>query len=268
MKLHLIPILFICLFLNLSCESRQQKEFNRGIKYQSNGDFKEAIIEFDKSMKREPGTPTSLRAARESIKILLYDTKNYEKAIDVLKFLILYSTNPEERWKSQSQISQIYFDNLAWYDKALIEYSKLLTGNLPKEENLRVRLAIARSYYYLGQFSQSWSEASSILVEHDVSEDQVFDVYLLQANIQQSLKKYPEAAKALEQMLVKFPIRSKKDNIGINLALCYEELGVYKEALRVLESLKDYYQPKEYIELRIKKLKDRLLNQPKKRLKK
>lgn len=268
MRLYFIPILFIYVFLNLSCESRQEKELNRGARFQSNGEFKEALMEFDKVMKREPGNPISLRAARESIKILLYDTKNYEKAIDVLKFLILYSNNPEERWKSQSQIAQIYFDNLAWYDKALIEYSKLLTGDLPKDENLKVRVAIARTYYYLGQFSQSASEASSILVEQGVSEDQAFDVYLLQANINQSLKKYTEAAKSLEQIMVQFPERSKKENIGINLALCYEELGVYKEALRVLESLKDYYKPKEYIELRIKKLKDRLLNQPQKRLKK
>lgn len=256
------------LFLNLGCESRQEKEFNRGVKYQSNGEFKEALLEFDKVMKREPSNTIALRAARESVKILLYDTKNYEKAIDALKFLILYSNNPDERWKSQSQVAQIYFDNLAWYDKALLEYSKLLTGDLPKDESLKVRLAIARTYYYLGQFAQSSSEASSILVEQDVSDDQAFDVYLLQANINQSLKKYTEAAKALEQLMVRFPERAKKENIGINLALCYEELGVYKEALRVLESLKDYYKPKEYIDLRIKKLKDRLLNQPQKRLKK
>ena len=66
----------------------------------------------------------------------------------------------------------------------------------------------------------------------------------------------------------KFPDRSKSENVGINLALCFEELGVYKEAIRVLESLLGYYQPKEYIELRLKKIKGRLLNQPQKRLKK
>jgi tetratricopeptide (TPR) repeat protein len=268
MRLYFIPLAFIFLFLNLSCDTRQENEFERGLKYQSKSDFQLALSEFDRTMKREPGNLVSLRAARESLKILLYEIKNYEKAIDVLKFLILYSNSPEERWKAQSQISQIYFDNLAWYDKALVEYSKLLSGHLPKEENLRVRLAIARCYYYLGQFAQSWSEASNILVEHDISEDQAFDVYLLQANIHQSLKKFPEAAKELERILIRFPERAKKENIGINLALCYEELGVHKEALRVLESLKEYYKPKEYIELRIKKIKYRLLNQPKKRIKK
>ncbi len=253
---------------NVGCQSRQQVEFDRGIKSQSRGDFSDALLDFEKVMKREPSNSISLRAARESLKILLYEVKNYEKAIDLLKFLILYSKDPEERWRSQNQIAQIYFDHLAWYDKALVEYSKLLSGDLPKEEKLRVRLAIARSYYYLGQFSQSWSETNHFLTEQDLSEDFLFDVYLLQANIQQALKKFTDAAKSFERMMAQFPEKSKKENIGINLALCFEELGAYKDALKTLEEMKSYYQPKDYIDLRIKKIKDRLLNQPKKRLKK
>jgi len=261
---------FLCaqIFFHVGCESRQEKEFKRGIKYQNSKDYSSALEEFEKSIKREPGNPTSLMAARESIKILLYEVKNYEKAIELLKFLILYSNNSEERWRSQSQIAQIYFDNLGWYDKALIEYSKLLNGNLSKEEQTKIHLSIARAYYYLGQFNQSWNEASSLLLENSVSQDQIFDVYLLQANIHQSLKRFSEATKLFEEILTRFPERSKKENVGINLALCYEELGVYKEAMRVLESLKNSYEPKEYIALRLKKLKDRLINQPKKRLKK
>jgi tetratricopeptide (TPR) repeat protein len=250
------------------CNSPQEIDLNRGLQFQSRGEFREAVTEFDKVMKRSPRSLASIRAARESAKIYLYELKNYDRTIEVLKFLILYSNNSEERWKSQSQIAQIYFDNLAWYDKALIEYNKLLAGHLSKEEQIRVRLAIARSYYYLGQFLQSSNEASQILVEQGVSEDQAFDVYLLQANIYLSLKNHFDAAKALERILQRFPDKSKKENVGINLALCYEEMGVHTEALRVLESLKSYYEPKEYVELRIRKIRERYLNLPKTRIKK
>ncbi len=267
-RFRLILFVGFVIFGILGCNSPQEVDLERGLRFQSQGELREAVAQFERAMKRKPGTRQALRAARESAKILLYDLKNYERTIDVLKFLILYSDNPEERWKAQSQIAQIYFDNLAWYDKALVEYSKLLSSNLSKDDQIRTRLAIARSYYYLGQFNQSWSEASDLLVEQGVSADQAFDILLLQANIHLALKKYAEASKALEQILVRFPERSKKENVGLNLVLCYEELGVYKEAVRVLDGLRSYYEPREYIELRLKKIKDRFLNQPKKRLKK
>lgn len=269
MNLRGVILLAYLLFIGgVSCDTPQEIDLHRGLKFQSEGEFREAIAEFEKVMKRNPGNGPSLRAARESAKILLYDLKNYDGTIGVLKYLILYSNEPEERWKSQGQIAQIYFDNLAWYDKALLEYNKLLSSDLPKSERAKIRLALARTYYYLGQFNQSWSEASELLVTEDVSRDQAFDILLLQANIHLALKKYPEASKALEQLTSQFPERSKKENVGINLALCYEELGVHKEALRVLESLREFYEPKEYIELRIKKIRERYFNAPKKRIKK
>ncbi len=261
-------ILGLLVFFSSGCSTQQEKDYQKGISYQNNSEFREAVVEFEKAMKRQPGTSVALNAARERAKILLYEIKNYEGVIDTLKYLILYSDIPEERWKAQSQIAQIYFDNLAWYDKALIEYSKLLSSQLSKEEQIRIKLAIARSYYHLGQMQQSWNEAKQILVVPGISQDTAFDVLLLQANVQLALKNFTEAAKSLEEIMKRFPERSKRENVGINLAICYEELGVYKEAIRVLESLLSYYQPKEFIELRLKKIKGRLLNQPKKRLKK
>ncbi len=269
MNLRGVVILTYLLFIGgVGCDTPQEIDLNRGLKLQAKGELREAVAEFEKVMKRKPGSGPSLRAARESAKILLYDLKNYDRTISALRYLILYSNDPAERWKSQSQIAQIYFDNLAWYDKALIEYNKLLSSDLPKTEQTRVRIALARTYYYLGQFSQSWSEASELLLDQEVSRDQAFDILLLQANIHLALKKYPEASKALEQLISQFPERSKKENVGINLALCYEELGVHKEALRVLESLREFYEPKEYIELRMKKIRERYINSPRKRIKK
>lgn len=256
------------IFSLAGCETSQEVDLKRGLKFQSNGEFREAIAEFEKAMKRDPTSSISVRAARESAKILIYDLKNFDRAISVLRFLILYSNDPQERWKSQKQIAQIYFDNLAWYDKALSEYSKLLSSDLNKEDQVKIRLSIARSYYHLGQFAQSWSEASELLRRFEVSKDQEFDLLLLEANIHLALKKYIDASKTFELILAKFPEHSKKENVGLNLALCYEELGAVKEALRVLELLRATYEPKEYIELRIKKLRGRVINGPVKRIKK
>lgn len=216
-------------------------------------------------MKRAPAASAALQAARESVKILVFELKNYERAINALRFLILYSNDAEERWRAQSQIAQIYFDNLAWYDKALIEYSKLLSSNISKSEKIRIKLAIARCYYYLGQLAHSWSEASLILAEDDLSEEIAFDAMLLQANIQISDKKFADAVKSLEALAKRYPERSKKENVGLNLSLCHEELGNQEAAIRALEETKGTYESKDYIDLRIKKIRERFSDLPRKR---
>jgi tetratricopeptide (TPR) repeat protein len=250
------------------CDTPQTIDFNRGAGFQAKNEFHLAVSEYEKVIRRAPRSQLALRAARESAKIYLYEIKNYERSIEVLKLLVLYSDQPEERLKAQTQIAQIYFDNLARYDKALIEYSRLLASNLSKAEKLKVRLAIARTYYYLGQFSQSWSEAREILLDKSVSPDQAFDVMLLQANINLAQKDFLEAARILRKIMADFQERATKENIGLSLALCYEELGNHEEAIGVLEFVKTYYQPKEYIELRIRKIKQKTVNQPKMRIKK
>jgi tetratricopeptide (TPR) repeat protein len=261
-------IIYLLFLGGAGCDSPQSLDFDRAMKYQSKNEFREAAAEFEKVMKRNPRSALALKAARESVRIYLYELKSYEKTIAVLKLLVLYSDIPDERWKSQNQIAQIYFDNLARYDKALIEYSRLLASNLSQAEKLKVRLAIARSYYYLGQLSQSLSESREMLLDQTVSDDLVFDVKLLQANISLAQKNFMEAAKNLKTIIAHFPERAKKENVGLNLALCYEELGLHDESIKVLEYVKTYYEPKEYIELRIKKIHQKDLNLPKKRLKK
>ena len=252
-------------FATLSCENSQERHLREGLKNYHSGQLRDALAEFDSAMKRAPGTTAALRAARESVKILVFDLKNYERAISALRFLILYSTDAEERWRAQSQIAQIYFDNLAWYDKALIEYSKLLSSNVAKTEKIRIKLAIARCYYYLGQLPHSWSEASLILAEDDLPEGIAFDSLLLQANIQISDKKYSEAVKSLELLAKRYPERAKKENVGLNLSLCHEELGNQDAAIQALEEIKGTYESKDYIELRIKKIRERFSDLPRKR---
>lgn len=254
---------FLIFGISFGCDTPQERDLKSGSKLQIIGEYREAVTAFESAMKRNPRTPEALKAARESVKILVYELKNYERAIEVLKFLILYSTDPEERWRAQSQIAQIYFDNLTWYDKALIEFSKLLTSPISKKEQLAVRLAIARCYYHLGQFPLSWSESSQILTEYDLTQDQEFDTSLLQANIQISLKKWASAADILEGLEKKFAERARKENVGINLSICYEELGKLKEAVRVLEKMRRYYEPRDYIDLRISKIRERYLEAPK-----
>lgn len=63
-------------------------------------------------------------------------------------------------------------------------------------------------------------------------------------------------------MMVEFPERSAKENIGLTLSVCYEELKDFKSAIDLLEKIKSQHPMPEYIDIRIKRLQDRLKNQP------
>lgn len=250
------------------CGNSVDQQLRQGLSLQSQGAYREATIELERVMKREPGTHRGLQAARANAKILLYDLKRFDAAIEALKYIVLYSKDHEERNKAQMQTAQIYFDNLGWYDRALIEYGKLLSTDLTKEEKLKVKLAMARCYYYLGQFEQSLREINEYETKTSSLGEGDFDILLLRANILLAQKNIAQAARSLVTLLTEFPERSKKENVPINLVLCYEELGYFQKAIDLLISLRKDYEPKDFIDLRIRKIQQRVQNQPKIRLKK
>ena len=54
------------------------------------------------------------------------ETKNYPVAIEFYRALILRSADAEERRSAQRFIAQIYFENLLDYDRAVVEFERLL----------------------------------------------------------------------------------------------------------------------------------------------
>ena len=75
-------------------------------------------------------------------------------------------------------------------------------------------------------------------------------------------KNYARAAEIYKELLKNYFEKSLKENIPLLLAVCYEEIKDFQTAIKTLEILVGKYTPPEYIELRIKRLKERLKNQP------
>ena len=75
-------------------------------------------------------------------------------------------------------------------------------------------------------------------------------------------KKIDEAIKLFKKLLEENPRKAEKENVGINLSLAYEEKKDFSQAMKILEKMKDTYPTKEFIELKINRLKQRAKNQP------
>jgi tetratricopeptide (TPR) repeat protein len=250
------------------CEKQRINDFKKAQVAQNNGEIRIASSLFEKIIQKEGTNDLSIQSTRELVKIYLYELKDYNKAIEKLRFLVLYSKDAAERIKSQKQIAQIFFDNKAQYENAVVEFSRLLSVTLTKVENIEIRLSIARAYYHLGNFEQSWQETLALSMITDIPEGNLYDIKLLQANIKMAQKDHSTAAKMYEELLKLYQVRANKENIPLSLSLCYEVEGEFEKAIEILTPLVDSYKPSEFISLKIKKLIDRQLNKPKKRVKK
>ncbi|AHI04516.1 hypothetical protein BDW_00030 [Bdellovibrio bacteriovorus W] len=251
----------LILLVLCACTSQEEIEFKAGKKEVSQGHFRIALGYFDRVIKRNSKTFFILESAREAARVSFYETRDFKKAVQYYQILVLKSDNELERVQSQKQIASIYFDNLQDYKQAIIEYSKLQQMNPTDIESAQYKLNIARAQYYLNDFFQAESEINALLKLKGDPNTQ-FTATMLKGNILVAKKEFEAAAGIFKSLIEKYPEKAFEENVALVLAVCYEENLDFKNAIAVLREIEDKYQPKEYIELRIKRLQERQKNAP------
>lgn len=224
-------------------------------------DYSAAIAVFDQIIQSNPEGPRALQAARQGARIAHLEAKNYPLAVSFYRQIILQSPDASERKSAQRFIAQIYFENLLEYDKAVQEYEKLLKQQNQPEEAFRYRLNLAKAHYQMNNWDQALNEIDTILSQK-TGPDEVFEAKLLKASVFLNRRKLAEAAELFEDILKEFPDRSQKDNVALNLVVCYEDLKDFGKAIEVLERMKEGYPNPDFLNLRIARLKERRENQP------
>lgn len=241
--------------------SYQDVEYRRAKSDESSGNFKSALEHYHRIIKREPKSDLAITSARKAARISLLEIKNFTAAIGFYKHLVVYSSDPKERFSSQKKIADIYFEKIGNYPQAIIEYGRLLKLPHTKEENYFFRTRIAKSHFQVNNFYQSLVEVDTLLEEKPES-DKEFDLKLFKANIFLTTKKVDDAIKVFKELMKINPQKAQAENVGINLSVAHEEKKDFKTAIEVLESIKESYPTQEFIELKIKRLKERAENQP------
>lgn len=244
-----------------ACTKKTEIEFEAAEKEAAEGRFKEALINYDKTILKSPQSESSLQAAREGARIALYELKDYDKALYYYRKIILNSEDVAERLASQKMVASIYLDNLNDYPKAIIEYHRLIELPHTEDEEIQYRTKIARSYYYANNFNQTLTEVDSLL-KKDLDKKAYFDLLVLRANTFMANRQLEKAAEILIDLMKKYPEISVKENVGLTLAVCYEEQKNFKKAIQVLEEIKNSYPQPEFIEVRVRRLKERAMNAP------
>lgn len=254
-------IVFSLIACDLESESSLKKKAEES---ESSGNYSRAIESYEKIINiRRSQDQNSTNYAKTAAQLALIKTKEYERALKLFRYIILNSNEPVERLDAQKKIAEIHFTHLATpdYAEAIKELSKLLSLRLAAEDRLNYHTDLARAYYRANNFYQAQIEIDRILQE---TKDKVrqYDLKRLKADIYLSSKDQQNAVNIYVDLLKSFPEQSKKDDIGLSLAVSYEDQEKYDKAIEVLTSLKKESEKPEYLDLRIKRLKERLSQQP------
>jgi len=252
--------MLVFLFL-ASCTNSQEADFNRADSYIKSGDNKKAAKYLEQAIRRNDSSPIAIKAMKEAARLYFLEFKDYKKAASYYQKIVRFSAIEEERLEGQKQLASLYFDSLQDYERAAVEYSKLATSSRVDSEKATYKLSVARSYYYLGNYFQTLSEISEIL-KLKSDKDVEFQAQLLRGNVYIAQKEFEKATETFKQLIRKFPDKSTDENVHLVLSLSLEENGDFSEAIETLISIKDRYEPKDYLELRIKRIQQRAKNQP------
>ena len=250
------------LFMLSGCRfSYDNIEYRRAKNAVEKKDYPLALKHYERVIKRDPEGKISLIAAKEASLISLIDTKQFNLAIKFLEHIVLYSENEVDRREAQEKIAFIYFDKINDYKKALINYSKLLVINLPQSKRVEYKQNIAKSDYYLNDFKQALIEIDDLL-KLKLTGQEKFQTLYFQAGIYMAMKKIDEAILVYRGLLKEFPLQAKKEKVGMSIAVAYEDMNDFNKAIDILNEIKPTYPDLQFIDIKIKRLKQRLANLP------
>ncbi len=225
------------------------------------GDYGRAIQIIREIKDRDPDDQRSIQWARWGARVAHMEAKDYAAAVDFYKHLVIRSSSSSERKNAQTLVAQIYFEHLQDFNRAVIEYEKLLKLDSLPAEKFRYRLNLAKSHFQLNNLEQAANEID-VLLQEQLEPEQVFDAKVVKASIFMADKKLTQAAQSWEELLREFPEQSKREKIALNLVVCYEELKDFAKAIEILEGMKDDYPDPDFLNMRISRLRDRKINQP------
>jgi len=256
-----------CIFLTSCFFKNVDPDFSLAEGAAESQDYKTAVKYYKRVLLKAPDSELALNAADKASQLALLKTQDYLQAIEFFKYIVLHSKDEKQRHQAQEKVAFIYLERLNLFEKAIEEYSRLVALPILATQKVEYRHKIARAFYYLNKFDQALLEITDILDEQ-INEDQRFALSLFKANVLLTQKKTYEAIEELNKLHTSFPSRSKEEKIRFMMAVAYEDQNEFDKALEILNEIKLEYDDPDFIEIKIKRLTERMANQPGRKKKK
>ncbi len=236
--------------------------YESGLESAKSHDLESAMALFEQVVQQRSHPSFSLLAAKEAASISFFRLKDYKRALKYYKFIVLNSQNQMERIEAQKQIISIYFDHEQDYKNAIKEITKFIFLNGKNNEYAdKIKINLAKCYLHLGNFEQAIQELTGILKDNPSTEVQV-EALLLMGNIYLNQKNNLKSAEVFKTLLDKHTESALRENVPVLLSVVLEDNNDFKGAIEILKKYETKMTNKEYVELRLKKLAERIRNAP------
>lgn len=245
-----------------SCDfSYTALEKRRAVQAEKSQDFDAAVKYYRRIVTRSPESKIGIEAARAAARISEYETRNFLEAVWFYEHIIKYAKDESERRKAQVTISDIFFERILDYRRAIIEFNKLLILRNSNSESVDFKFKLAKSHYYLNDFEEALSEVEGALKLTE-QPSKVFELKMFLASIYFNTKRLETALEIYRVLVKEDKARARKENVFMNIVVCLEELEQFDKAIVELEQMRADYSDPEFIDLKIKRLKERKANMP------
>lgn len=241
------------------CRSRSEKLYTEAYEKINQNEFKSAIELLESSAELEKNNIKKTKALFEAARLLRFERQDYESALKHLRTVVLSSKDEKMRLLAQESICEIYFDHMQNYQEALKELL-ILEPLLPESKKKELlRLKTAQSQHLIGNSQAALEYIDSVLKISTVDKSPFLK---LKAQVLQSENKFDEALKIYDQIYASSQIYFKAENLFYAVSAIQEEKKDYKQGVEYLEKHDTEITDKNYLELRIKKLKEKQINKP------
>lgn len=254
-------ILAACLFLQGCRLDFTYLEFREAEKSAERGDYTRAVRYYQKVIEREPDSTLAMKSAKSASRLSVYELRDFDLAMRLFDHIVMHSQNANERKQAQKELAEIAFEKKTDYQRAIAEYNKLITLGASREEILGYKLRVAKSHFYISEFFQAESEARDALRAAEKGPER-FELELFLANILINTKRADQAIDSYRKILKEYPELSHKEKVEMSLVVGLEETEKFQEAIIVLQGMREADADKEFIDLKIAKLQDRMRNMP------
>lgn len=253
-----ISVLLTVLMLVAGCSSRASTLLQEAESLWIQNHYKESVRIFLQVVDRYPESKEAATALLRVGETFMLNLADQEKALEYFTRITMEYPGGKTAIAAREAMATIYEKSLKDYNRAVIQYQKLIESGNPANRD-RYQFAIGRCYYGKGTFQQAIIEYNTFLERYPGSklvpeaEYQIGNSYFVMNRCDDAVKQY-------DRVLEEYPDTNRRSDILLSIGVCLEEKEEYGRALQIYREIKEKYPNPMLIQIKIESVLERMKN--------
>ena len=252
----LSSVLLTVLILAAGCSSRASTLLQEAESLWFQNRYKQSVRLFLQIVDRYPESKEASTALLRVGETFMLNLADPEKALEYFARITTDYPGGKTAVSAREAMALIYEKSLKDYDRAVIQYQKLIeSGN--SANNDKYQFAIGRCYYGKGTVQQAIIEYETFLERYPGSELVPEAEYQI-GNSYFVMNRCDDAVKQYERVLEEYPDTNRRSDILLSTGVCLEEREEYGRALQIYRDIKEKYPNPRLIQIKIDSVVERM----------